>query len=363
MGKRFGRWALDGDGVPTRFGVIRRGREGGTERVCDVLLLGEDLGLGEAERARLLRRVSHRSAPVAEAPGELLEAVAEDGRLALVFATAPGRSLREAFAGRGIPWPEAVRAAAAVARALDALHRRTPPVVHGDLRPEMVRILTGDAVVLPYAGLAALLLAAGARQPPPERSVIAYLSPEQIDERPVDGRSDLYALGILLYEMLAGAPPFEAGSARELMNLQCTGDVPPLPSAVREGLPRGVVDLVWALLAKDPADRPSDAALVLQRLERLAPADTSPPFAESSPAALPDGVAEVPPSIDTLTLYPPASRPLGAASAGLAVTLFVLASVVAGVVTYRWHAPRARAADRPARAAGTAESPHRDAGT
>lgn len=359
MGKRFGRWELEGEGEPTRFGVAFAGRAAGSEDVRDVLILGPDLGLGETERAALVRRASERIASTDDAPGALLEALDEDGQGSLVFARAPGRSLRDAWGGRALPWSEAVRSAAAVARALDALHRRTPPVVHGDLRPETVRV-HADGLVLRHAGASALLTSAGARLPPPDRSVIAYLSPEQIDERPVDGRSDLYALGLLLYEMLTGAPPFQASSSRELMNMQCTGDVPPLPPAVREGLPRGVVDLVWALLAKDPADRPRDAELVLRRLDRLVPADSSPPVAESEPGALVG--AEVPPSIDTLTLYEPASRPPSAASTWLAVTVIALASILAGVMTYRWRAPQARGGAHP-EPAFTGESARRDAGT
>jgi serine/threonine-protein kinase len=102
------------------------------------------------------------------------------------------------------------------------------------------------------------------------------MSPEQIDAGPVDARSDLYALGLVFYELLAGRPPFESSSPRELLNLQCTAPAPALPEAVRRGLPRGVERLVFELLEKKPDDRPGSAADVLHALEPFAPAEALP---------------------------------------------------------------------------------------
>jgi serine/threonine-protein kinase len=80
---------------------------------------------------------------------------------------------------------------------------------------------------------------------------LQYMSPEQIDARAVDARTDLYALGLLLYEMLTGEPPFRSASPRELLNLQCTAEPPPFGDDVQA--PEGVCALVFELL--DPASR------------------------------------------------------------------------------------------------------------
>jgi len=98
------------------------------------------------------------------------------------------------------------------------------------------------------------------------------MSPEQIDAAGVDSRSDLYCLGLVFYEMLAGKPPFESSSPRELLNLQCTAPPPPLPDGARRSLPKGVERLLLELLEKRPDDRPGSAADVLHELEPFAPA-------------------------------------------------------------------------------------------
>jgi serine/threonine-protein kinase len=92
------------------------------------------------------------------------------------------------------------------------------------------------------------------------------MSPEQIDARTIDARSDLYSLGLIFYEMLCGDPPFNSPSPRELLNLQCTAMPPALDDEVRKGLPRGVEDTLFAMLEKKPDDRPSSAREVVEKL-------------------------------------------------------------------------------------------------
>jgi serine/threonine-protein kinase len=96
---------------------------------------------------------------------------------------------------------------------------------------------------------------------------LQYMSPEQIDAHTIDHRSDLYCLGLIFYELVAGHPPFQSASPRQLLNLQCTADAPPLPDEVRSGLPKGVEQLLFQLLEKAPEDRPYFAQDVIDRLE------------------------------------------------------------------------------------------------
>jgi serine/threonine-protein kinase len=105
---------------------------------------------------------------------------------------------------------------------------------------------------------------------------LQYMSPEQIDARTIDARSDLYSLGLMFYEMIEGAPPFTSASPRELLNLQCTAAAPALSEEVRRGLPRGVEDLLFSMLEKKADDRPASAREVVEKLSMFRSATDAP---------------------------------------------------------------------------------------
>src|SRR5205085_2041347 len=112
-----------------------------------------------------------------------------------------------------------------------------------------IMILPDGSVKVMDFGIAKVLEAASAMTTH-SAGTLQYMSPEQIDAARVDGRSDLYCLGLVLYEMLAGAGPFQSASPRELLNMQCTAEPPPLPSSVRAQLPKGIERLLGELLQK-----------------------------------------------------------------------------------------------------------------
>lgn len=192
------------------------------------------------------------------------------GELVLVLELLQGRTLRQHLLESGpLPPPAAVRVALQIALALTRAHATEPPIVHRDLKPENVMLLHDDTVKVMDFGIAKVL---GAVPHTATLSIgtLAYLSPEQIDARPVDARSDLYGLGLVLYEMLAGSPPFTAESPRELLNRQCTEPPPPLPPAVRSASPPALLNLLARLLEKAPERRPRSATEVVAALESLA---------------------------------------------------------------------------------------------
>ncbi len=196
-----------------------------------------------------------------------------DGQLVMALEFLEGKTLREELASRtALPWPEAVRVAAQITSALAAAHGQEPPIVHRDLKPENIMIAPDGSVKVMDFGIAKVLQAASSTT---THSVgtLQYMSPEQIDATRVDGRSDLYCLGLILYEMLAGTAPFQSASPRELLNLQCTALPPPLPAAVRAALPRGVERLLSELLEKSPERRPAAAEDVLHELLPFSPAE------------------------------------------------------------------------------------------
>lgn len=181
-----------------------------------------------------------------------------DGVLYYVMPYLGGDTLRQIIGrDRQLPIARAIETARRVAVALDYAHRQG--VVHRDIKPENIMVLEGggEPMILDF-GIALALSQAGA-----DRLTIAglslgtptYMSPEQAaGETAIDVRTDVYALGCVLHEMLAGQPPFTGSSARALMARVLT-EPPPRLRQMREQVPEHVDAAVFRALAKDPADR------------------------------------------------------------------------------------------------------------
>jgi len=190
-----------------------------------------------------------------------------DGELVMVLEYLDGRTLRTVLTERGdLAWGEVVGVVRNVAAALSAAHGQTPPIIHRDLKPENIMVLADGSVKVMDFGIAKVIEALNQTN---TQSVgtLQYMSPEQIDAHTIDHRSDLYCLGLIFYEMLTGRPPFSSASPRQLLNLQCTEEPPPLPESVRASLPKRVEELLFQLLEKAPEDRPYFADEVAERLE------------------------------------------------------------------------------------------------
>jgi serine/threonine-protein kinase len=196
-----------------------------------------------------------------------------DGELVMALELLEGRTLRQLLAADdALDWQRALAIVKQIASALAAAHEHEPPIVHRDLKPENVMILDDGTIKVTDFGIAKVLAAIG-NATTHSVGTLQYMSPEQIDAGPIDARSDLYALGLVLYELLTGRPPFESSSPRELLNLQCTKAPPELPESVRRSLPRGIERLLFELLEKSPDDRPGSAADVLHALEPFVPGE------------------------------------------------------------------------------------------
>lgn len=213
-----------------------------------------------------------------------LASMENDGQLVLVLEYLHGRTLRQELTRRGpLPWQTALEHAVRIASALAVAHEQEPSIVHRDLKPENVMLtVEGDSAedaeptglkVMDF-GVAKVLEGIHGTNTQ-SIGTLQYMSPEQIDARTIDARSDLYSLGLVFYEMLSGDAPFRSPSPRELLNLQCTAAPPALDDEVRQGLPRGVEELVFAMLEKDPDARPKSAREIVERLSMFRSAGTS----------------------------------------------------------------------------------------
>ena len=161
-----------------------------------------------------------------------------------------------------------------IAAALDAAHRKG--VIHRDLKPSNV-MLTASGVKLLDFGLARLRDEAADAIEASTKSLllteqgtvlgtVPYMAPEQIEAREADARTDIFALGAILYEMASGRPPFEGRSPASVMAAILTHDPQPL-SSVRPGVPAGIDRVVKKCMAKDPDERWQSAADLMAALQ------------------------------------------------------------------------------------------------
>jgi serine/threonine-protein kinase len=161
---------------------------------------------------------------------------------------------------------DVIRIGEQVARALDAMHREG--VYFRDLKPG--NVLLGGEGTAKLCDFGYALKAGQAHVTPHELVVgsLAYIAPERVARRHYDHRSDLYSLGILLYELLAGHPPFDSDDIQEVGSQHLHAEPPPLAEA-RPNTPDALVDLIGRLLAKGVGERPESAAHVAAELARI----------------------------------------------------------------------------------------------
>jgi serine/threonine protein kinase len=234
--------------------VVWRAWDSTLERTVAVKVLDGPVGTDGGQRDRIRREA--RAAARIEHPNAIGvydygETVTPHGRIAayVVMQLLDGVSLAGRLAEGPLPWADAVAVAATVADVLHAAHRRG--VVHRDVTPENV-MLTTDGVKLLDFGIAADV---GQRDTltfgtPP------YVAPERLVGAPASGSTDVYALGVLLFEMLTGDPPVQAGSWDELERAVAADHRPTLAVP---GLPPAVASVCLRCLAPDPTERPTAA--------------------------------------------------------------------------------------------------------
>jgi serine/threonine-protein kinase len=217
--------------------------------------------------ARTMAKLRHPHAAMIFDAGHL-----PDGRQFIVMEFVEGVTLSQALGAEGHFSPsKAVQIAMEICDVLEEAHRLG--IVHRDLKPSNIMLGHRGVCVLDFG--VAKVLASSNESTATHASTGSgqivgtprYMSPEQCLGQRVGARSDLYSLGVLLYEMLAGRPPFTDPLQSALLVKQATAPAPPLPK-LRPDLPRSLSLAVHTLLAKRPEDRPRTAATAKALLER-----------------------------------------------------------------------------------------------
>jgi serine/threonine protein kinase/N-acetylneuraminic acid mutarotase len=217
----------------------------------------------------------------------------EDGLPYMVMRYVDGGTLRELMAKGPLPLDQALRLVREVAEALGYAHRQG--VTHRDVKPANVLLDRNGAALLTDFGIAKILdentelTGAGVALGTPQ-----YMAPEQVQGKPVDARTDIYSLGVVLYEVTTGRRPFAAETPLALAMMHVSESLP-LPRQVNPAVPDAVERIILRAMAKDPADRFQTAEELATALQLLStePRPAMDPTV-SLPAALGEGTLVAP---------------------------------------------------------------------
>jgi serine/threonine-protein kinase len=248
-------------------GVVYRARDRALQDVVALKVLRREL-TGDPDalerlksELRLARRVTHRHVLRTHDFGEL------DGVAFISMEYVRGITLRHLLEHGGpLPLAAGLRVARQLLEGLEAAHAMG--VLHGDIKPENLMLEPTGNVKLADFGIARPLRGRSTAGDGTMAGTLHYLSPEGLQGRDLDARSDLYACGVVLFEMLAGRRPFVTADTAELFYLQMNQD-PPTLCSLRPEIPTALDQAVRACLAREPSQRPASVADLRRRLAGL----------------------------------------------------------------------------------------------
>jgi serine/threonine protein kinase/tetratricopeptide (TPR) repeat protein len=332
----------------------------GFDEVCALKVINQELASDLSfvkrfgQEAALTRKLQHPNAVRVEDIDQ-----ADDGRPFMVMEFIDGESLKDVIQHQApLPVPRACRIAKEVAAALDAAHRLG--MIHRDIKPGNILLTPAAAAVggelakvldFGIAKMKEAHLAAGAATLTRTGTSIgtpAYMSPEQARGKTgegLDGRADLYSLGVVMYEMLTGELPIQAESEVQML----IGQISTVPEPIRARRPElaeGIGAVVMRCLEKDPARRPASGAALVAQIENCERGGA----AGTAPDDVPTVATQRPAPLETASPIP-ARRSSSFAWAAALVALVVIAIAIAGGTWYREsrrkQVARSRAAGQP----------------
>ncbi len=274
------------------MGVVYRARDERLNRDIALKFLSAHLSADPVAKKRFL--IEARAAAAIEHPNictvhEIGDTA--DGLLYIVMACYDGETLDRRIARGPMPFDDALRIAGEIARGLSKAHERG--IVHRDIKPANVMVTEDGHVKILDFGIAKLTDVTST-QTVGAIGTVAYMSPEQAFGESVDHRTDIWSLGVVFYEMIAGVRPFRGRGDQAVLVSALTADPTPLAS-VRPDVPAAIESLVRRMLAKRPADRVANAAELIAAIASCAMA---PPDVAAFSVAASAGVATAAPDRD-----------------------------------------------------------------
>jgi serine/threonine-protein kinase len=270
------------------YGRVARAFDPLIARIVAIKLFPSELARGEArnrfvQEARVVGQISHPAVIALHDMG--IDEASQTPYLVMEFIQ--GQPLEKVLEKGSIPCAKACAWAAEVATALGVAHRKG--VIHGDVKPANILITEDDRVKLTDFGMARL--ASRDTGDTPLLGSPAYWCPEQIVGKPQDARSDIFSLGVVMYEMVTGHRPFDADSLQGICS-RILSSTPLPPSHANPSVPVAFNELIAFCLAKDPTQRCASAETLAERLHPLsrrnAPAQT-----QAQPTSLRDRVGQL----------------------------------------------------------------------
>jgi len=255
------------------MGVVYKARDRRLQRLVALKFLAPSMSEEPEFKSRFLQEAKAIASLDHPNLCSLFDVVEPEGQLVIVMPFYEGETLKQKL-GRGpLPLDRAVDYAVQIAAGL--AHAHAAGVVHRDIKPANVIVTAGERVRILDFGIAKVSsVQAKLTRTGMVLGTLAYMSPEQASGERIDHRSDLWALGVVLYEMLAGRQPFTGDSLEALFHA-ILWPKPERVTALRPEVPPGLEALVHRLLEKNPADRYQDAVALMAELEAVR-ADVTP---------------------------------------------------------------------------------------
>jgi serine/threonine protein kinase len=305
---RAGRYEILGELGRGAMGVVYRATDpviGRTVAVKTIRLSEEGTGLSRPEllsrfqtEARAAGLLTHPNIVVVYDAGE------ENGLYYITMELIEGKSLQALLdSGHSFPVPRVLRIMEQTCSALQFAHERS--IIHRDIKPANLMLTADDTVKVTDFGTAKILQFGTVQQTTHVMGTPSYMSPEQVKGRPVDGRSDIFSLGVLLYEILTGEKPFPGQSITTVI-YKIVNEEPIPPRTLNPSIHQGLSDIVMRALAKEPEVRYQSCRELLEDLRNyraLIPAERSPDATLISPRSgspFPLGIAGGSPQVTSL---------------------------------------------------------------